>query len=97
LIHEALKHPNAKCTIRSHEGKYRVTYPTARADLLGLVDAGLLTKSKDGKTMLFYPVHNLSERLHLPASASKQEKERIREAVAVTKLKTTGEVGELQD
>src|SRR5438876_7738146 len=37
LIHDALKNPGMSWTFNSHQGKYHITIPTARADLLGLV------------------------------------------------------------
>ena len=42
VIQDALKHRNQTFTAREHEGKFRVTYNTARADLQGLAETGLL-------------------------------------------------------
>jgi Fic family protein len=61
VIQDALKRPSQARTIREHEGEYHVSYNTARADLLGLEQAGLLTKKKDrgGKEWIFAPPSNL--------------------------------------
>jgi Fic family protein len=68
VIQDALKHPNMRLTIRSHQGKYHIAYPTARADLLGLGAKGLLTEVTEGRAKVFRPHPELKNRLHLPSS-----------------------------
>ncbi len=62
-LNRALKNPEAIFTIESHRGSHRVTYQTARTDLLKLADLGLFEKSKRGKAFVFSSVENLRERL----------------------------------
>lgn len=63
LINHALRHPNQIYTIESHKNSHNVVYQTARTDLLTLVDKGLLTSSKQGKTYRFRPAPDLEARL----------------------------------
>jgi Fic family protein len=86
MIHGVLKQPTTKTTVRSHQGKFHVTYPTARADLLGLVKAGFLKMLKTGKTAVFYPADDLRKRLRLRIG----EKEKVRQSIAVTKTLPSG-------
>jgi Fic family protein len=86
LIQDALKHPNIRCTTRSHQGKFHVTYPTARADLLGLERAGLLQKVKRGRTSHYLPSDDLRQRLQLPKRIGKPEKEKVPPTIVVTKV-----------
>jgi Fic family protein len=53
IIAHGLRHPGHRYTIQSHRRSHNVTYQTARTDLLGLVDLGLMTKEKVKKTFLF--------------------------------------------
>jgi Fic family protein len=92
LIHDALKNPGIVVTIRTHQGKHRVTYPTARADLLDLARIGLLNQGKLGKTLVFNPAEDLRKRLHLPPDATKPEKEKpAKPPIAVTRTKSADE------
>jgi len=63
LLHEALKTLERVYTIRQHEGTHHVTYATARSDLLGLEEMGFLSKSRQGKKLVFCPVPDLVKRL----------------------------------
>ena len=63
IIAEALKHPQRDISIKGHQELSGIAYATARADLLGLRDLGLLSQSNRGKAMIFRPVSDLSERL----------------------------------
>lgn len=63
LISRALKKSDSVFSIQGHQGAQRVTYDTARTDLLKLVDLGLLTKAKIGKAFVFYPVDDLRGKL----------------------------------
>lgn len=59
ILSHALRHPNARYTIQSHQTSHDVVYETARQDLLSLVELGLLTKGKSGRSWYFEPVHDL--------------------------------------
>src|SRR5260370_36003506 len=59
LIQDALRHPAHEWTVSEHAGKYRVTYNTARADLLKVDKLALLVKSKNGKKSIFPPAPKL--------------------------------------
>lgn len=63
LISHALKNPNALYDIRSHKESHGITYETARTDLLGLEDLGLLGKFKRGKAFAFQSPGNLGARI----------------------------------
>lgn len=92
LINDALRDPALTCTISEHQGVHRVTYPTARADLLGLAKLGLLQATKEGKTIHFRPADRLRKKLRLPPIvAIPPEKEKIRPPIAVT-VTVKGEV-----
>ena len=65
LIHHALTHPGAVYTVRGHRNSWKVTYQTARTDLLGLEKIGLFLKAKKGKEFLFFATENLSKKLKL--------------------------------
>ncbi len=62
-LNRALKKPESIFTIEGHRGSHRVTYQTARSDLLRLNDLGLFEKSKRGKAFVFFPTENLREKL----------------------------------
>ena len=63
LISDALRDPDAWFTIQTHGGRHRVAYATARADLLGLETAGLLTRQLVGKQFVFRPSRDLAAQL----------------------------------
>ncbi len=64
LLLHAIRHPDGEYMIRRHQAAQRVTYATARSDLLGLAAMGLLTQHKRGKGFVFVPVPDLSSRLN---------------------------------
>ncbi len=64
LISHALKNPDSGLTVYSHQGAHSISYPTARNDLLTLVEKGFLVAEKPGKTRFFYPAPNLEQRLN---------------------------------
>jgi len=68
LAWNALKRPAERYTIKEHEGKYHVTYNTARADLMELAEIGFLTKTKKpgAKEQVFHPAPGLMKRLKRP-------------------------------
>jgi Fic family protein len=63
LLGDALKEPNTLHTIQSHLRSNHVYYQTARTDLLGLAEIGLLEKEKLGKAFVFTAPSDLKERL----------------------------------
>lgn len=63
LLSSALEKPGEVYTIETHAGVHGVTYQSARTDLLGLKDMGLLNMRKEGKKFVFAPADNLSEKL----------------------------------
>lgn len=64
LLLHAIRNPDSLYEIAGHQMAHRVTYPTARSDLLGLVELGLLEQERRGKAFIFSPVPDLSRRLH---------------------------------
>jgi Fic family protein len=64
LLSHALKRPDEYFTIESHQRSHQVAYATARADLLTLVDRGLLVETlQGGRKKVFYPAPDLREHL----------------------------------
>lgn len=63
LLAHALKHPSAVYSIESHQRSHNIAYATARADLLKLVELGMLRQSKEGRAMRFGPIANLERKL----------------------------------
>jgi len=59
LLSHSVRHPAHRYNIISHQTRHDVAYQTARTDLFGLHEMGLLTKAKVGKTYYFTPVANL--------------------------------------
>ena len=57
------KHPDLVYTIASHRRSHRVTYQTARTDLLGLADLGLVATAKHGRAFVFSLARDFDERL----------------------------------
>lgn len=63
LLLHAVRHPSRIYRIADHQHQHRVTYATARSDLLNLVELGLLHQHKRGKAFVFVPAPDLSKRL----------------------------------
>lgn len=63
LLLDALKQLDNSYTIAGHQTSHRVTYATARSDLLGLERLKLLTRYQQGKAFVFHPVSDLAQRL----------------------------------
>ena len=63
LVSHALRHPGFQYTFESHRTSHGVVYQTARADLLGLVEKGLLEAGKRGRIWVFTVPADLGERL----------------------------------
>lgn len=65
LLMHALSNPNHTYTIKGHMIRRGVVHQTARTDLLGLAEEGLLEGFKVGKQWQFRPVADLEERLRV--------------------------------
>jgi len=63
LISHALRNPGALYYIESHRQSHGVTYPTARSDLLKLVELGVLDQQRIGNAFAFRAVQDLQDRL----------------------------------
>ena len=64
LVQDALKNPNKTYRIDEHQSTHRISYQTARTDLLFLSEElGLLTKIKQGRAFVFVAPTNLHERI----------------------------------
>ncbi|MEW6766357.1 MAG: Fic family protein [Pseudomonadota bacterium] len=63
MLTHALKHPGHAYGIEGHQRSHDVAYATARADLLGLAEAGLLEQSKRGRALLFVVPDDLRQRI----------------------------------
>jgi Fic family protein len=61
LVSHALRHPQHRYTIESHQTSHGVVYETARTDLLDLADRGLLQKEKIRNRWHFRPVPDIEE------------------------------------
>ncbi|MEP6549975.1 MAG: Fic family protein [Gemmatimonadales bacterium] len=68
LLNHALKNPNARYTIESHQRSHGVSYQTARNDLLNLRDARILDQKKAGRAFVFDAPRDLRARLTRPSS-----------------------------
>ena len=63
LINHAVKHPEARYTVDSHQRSHGVTYETARTDLTKLANIKLLVKRKSGRAFVFVPSPELHGRI----------------------------------
>lgn len=63
LVLHALEHPGSRYEIADHQRRHGTTYQTARTDLLGLAEFGLLEQSKRGRAFVFVSPGDLTERL----------------------------------
>jgi Fic family protein len=63
LLGHALRNPGFEYTVRSHQSSHRVVNNTARADLVDLVDRGLLIRSMRGRRHTFIAPRDLRTRL----------------------------------
>jgi len=61
LLTHALKHPGETYRVAKHQAVHDVVYQTARADLLGLAELGLLVKFRQGNAFVFHAADNLAE------------------------------------
>lgn len=63
LLRHALQHPEAVYTFQSHRRSHGVVYQTARTDLLGLAEKGLLSQRQTGRAYTFHVPADLSSRV----------------------------------
>lgn len=63
LINHAVKHPEARYTVDSHQRSHGITYETARTDLTKLANIGLLVKRKSGRAFVFVASPELHGRI----------------------------------
>jgi Fic family protein len=70
VMSAALRDSATTFTIAEHQGLHGVTYQTARTDLLGLADLGLLEKRTDDRKFVFVARRDVEERLRALGDAS---------------------------
>ncbi len=63
LLTDAVRNLDGTYTFGSHAASHRVTHETARSDLSGLNERGLLLRRSKGRGYVFEPVPDLAERL----------------------------------
>lgn len=63
LLSSAVRDPAQRFTIKAQQRIHQVAYQSARTDLLGLEESGLLTRAKFGREFVFTPANDLSDRL----------------------------------
>ncbi|MEA3210454.1 MAG: hypothetical protein QOE70_3511 [Chthoniobacter sp.] len=63
ILTHALRHPNQVYTVAEHQTLQGIAYATARADLLGLAQRGLLDQRKRGNAFIFIAPADLEKRL----------------------------------
>lgn len=63
VIRHALRHPGQLYTFVSHQRSHGIVYQTARTDLLGLSERGILEKAKRGRENIFRAPADLDSRL----------------------------------
>lgn len=63
LLTHALKHPGFDYAIDAHQHSHNVAYATARSDLLGLAELGLLEQTKRGRAFVFIAPDDLRQRI----------------------------------
>jgi Fic family protein len=63
LVNHALKTPEARYTVESHQTSHGVSYETARSDLVKLAKDGLVEQRKSGRAFVFVPSRDLRQKL----------------------------------
>jgi Fic family protein len=77
LVSHALRHPDMTYTVEAHQRSHGTVYETARRDLLELVQAGLLLKSKRGRTMVFRTSPDFSIKLKRGPEAREKSEPKV--------------------
>ena len=73
IVQELLGEPQAELTIREIERRFNTAYATARADLQGLEELGLLVAGKVGKQkLLYFRADNFDQKLATMRASSHQ-------------------------
>lgn len=65
LLDHALRHPTQLYNFESHQRSHGITYQTARTDLLGLADRGLLVETGTRRPRGFLPAPDLPRKLKI--------------------------------
>lgn len=63
LLNHALRNAGAAYRVDAHQRSHGVVYQTARTDLMGLENLGLLEKTRQGNAFVFYAPADLLQRL----------------------------------
>jgi Fic family protein len=63
LLTDAVRDPDASYSFEGHAASHRVSHETARSDLRGLADLGMLVQRRKGRKHLFEPAPDLPTRL----------------------------------
>lgn len=63
LLTNAIRHADAVYSVTSHSTSHRVTRQSARTDLQGLAEEGLLDQRRVGKAIHFFPARDLGGRV----------------------------------
>ncbi|WP_226346888.1 hypothetical protein [Agilicoccus flavus] len=63
LIEHAVRTPAAQYTVESHRRSHGVVVETARQDLIGLEQSGLLLRSRVARRFVWSPATDLADRL----------------------------------
>lgn len=69
LLMHALRETNTRYMIGAHQRSHGVTHQTAREDLFDLVDRGLMTFSREGRSYVFRAPRDLEDKLAKMAEA----------------------------
>ena len=63
LLSHALRNPVGTYSIESHRKSHSISYPTARSDLLELMEIEFLNQRKIGKAFIFVAAEQLEDKL----------------------------------
>jgi Fic family protein len=63
LLTDAVRDLDASYSFDSHAASHRVSHETARSDLRGLAERGLLVQGRNGRKFIFHPAPDLPSRL----------------------------------
>ncbi len=63
ILEHALRHPHQRYTFRSHKRANKLSYQTARTDLLELARLNLLDSTKQGRSFVFISPNDLHKRI----------------------------------
>jgi Fic family protein len=88
VVADFLKQPLRHHTVKQHATTHRVTLATARADLFGLVKAGLLTSQKVGRRVVFEINSDITRRLRKAKSTFERERQDAEEPTDRPTLKS---------